>query len=42
MLRAGGREYDGHRIVLEEYRDKPQSWRHKCGSLLMWLRRYGR
>ena len=42
MVCAGGRGYDGHRIVLEEYRDKPQSWRHKCGGLLMWLRRYGR
>lgn len=40
-LRACGREYDEDRLVLEEYRDKPESWRHKCGSLLMWLRRYG-
>ena len=41
-LRAAGRGYDQHRLVLEEYRDKPVSWRHKCGSLLMWLRRHGR
>lgn len=39
-LRGAGREYDDERVVLEEYRDKPPHWRHKCGSLLMWLRRY--
>ena len=41
-LRAAGRGYFEDRIVLEEYRNKPATWRHKCGSLLTWLRRYGR
>ena len=41
-LRAAGRGYFEDRVVLEEYRNKPASWRHKCGSLLTWLRRYGR
>jgi hypothetical protein len=40
-LRESGRGYYQDRIVLEEYRDKPPSWRHKCGSLLTWIRRYG-
>jgi hypothetical protein len=41
-LRDGGRGYYEDRIVLEEYRNKPASWRHKCGSLLMWMGRYGK
>jgi hypothetical protein len=40
-LRAAGRGYYADRLVLEEYRGKPLPWRHKCGSLLMWLERYG-
>jgi membrane glycosyltransferase len=41
-LRASGFEYLAGRVVLEEYRDKPPGLRHKCGSLLMWLRGHGR
>jgi membrane glycosyltransferase len=39
-LRESGHADQQHRIVLEEYRDKIKSWRHKCGSILMWLQRY--
>ena len=41
-LREGGREYEADRLVLEEYRTKPPALRHKCGSLLIWVGRYGR
>jgi Glycosyl transferase family group 2 len=41
-LRDAGRGYFEDRVVLEEYRNKPPAWRHKCGSLLTWLRRHGR
>jgi len=40
-LRADGLEYLAVRVVLEEYREKPAALRHKCGSLLMWLRGHG-
>jgi hypothetical protein len=40
-LRADGFGYLERRLVLEEYRHKPETWRNKCGSLLAWLQRYG-
>jgi hypothetical protein len=39
-LSATGYAAFENRLVLEEYRDKPPPWRHKCGSLLRWLERY--
>src|SRR5438445_3750843 len=39
-LRENGYAAYENRLVLEEYRDKPPSWRHKCGSLLRWLEKY--
>jgi len=39
-LRETGHGEFENRLVLEEYRDKPPSWRHKCGSLLRWLEKY--
>jgi membrane glycosyltransferase len=40
-LRTSGHGHWQDRLVLEEYRDKPPSWRHKCGSLLKWIQRFG-
>ncbi|MGE5609379.1 MAG: hypothetical protein ACM359_09000 [Bacillota bacterium] len=40
-LRAAGHEDYSHRLALEEHRDKPPVWRHKCGSILRWLQRHG-
>lgn len=40
-LRAEGLSEHENRVVLEEYRDKPAAWRHKCGSILRWIERWG-
>jgi hypothetical protein len=40
-LRGMGREGDAGRVHLEEYRDKPAEWRHKCGSILRWIQGHG-
>lgn len=42
LLREKGRGQDEGRLALEEYRDKPAAWRHKCGSILRWAQQYGR
>jgi membrane glycosyltransferase len=42
LLRQRGRPEDQSRLVLQEYRDKPELWRHKCGSILRWVQECGR